>query len=555
MQNKMKKMKKEGFMQGILALIFSQVLIKLLGLIYKLYLTNKQGFGDEGNAIYSSGFQIYALLLTLSSIGVPNAVAKLVSERTSIGDNRGAHKIFKISFITFGFIGFLGTLILFFGAKYIANVLLQIPEAELSLISLSPSIFFVSIISVIRGYFNGKQTMKATANSQTIEQLFKTVFSVILVEVIGITSGINTTLMAAGANFATTLATIASFVYLYKYYKVRKREIAYEVKTSVNYKGNRVRNILKNILLVSIPMSLSSILTSVNKNVDSMTVVRGLKRYLSEQDAKIQYGILSGKVDTLITLPLSFNIAFATALVPALSSSIARNDIETGKKKISFSILVTILIGLPCTIGMIIFAKPILFLLFPNASSGETIFQIAAISIIFTALEQTVNGALQGIGKAFVPAFALSFGVVIKIILNIILVSIPQDVCIIGGAVGAAFATTICHIIAFFIGFKILRKNIKLNLNFKKFIVKPIIATIMMGICSFWVYNHLSGIIIEKLSIIISLVVAIVIYSLAIISLKVFNKEEISMIPFGAKIYSVLEKIGLYKLQKTPRNQ
>lgn len=555
MQNKMKKMKKEGFMQGILALIFSQVLIKLLGLIYKLYLTNKQGFGDEGNAIYSSGFQIYALLLTLSSIGVPNAVAKLVSERTSIGDNRGAHKIFKISFITFGFIGFLGTLILFFGAKYIANVLLQIPEAELSLISLSPSIFFVSIISVIRGYFNGKQTMKATANSQTIEQLFKTVFSVILVEVIGITSGINTTLMAAGANFATTLATIASFVYLYKYYKVRKREIAYEVKTSVNYKGNRVRNILKNILLVSIPMSLSSILTSVNKNVDSMTVVRGLKRYLSEQDAKIQYGILSGKVDTLITLPLSFNIAFATALVPALSSSIARNDIETGKKKISFSILVTILIGLPCTIGMIIFAKPILFLLFPNASSGETIFQIAAISIIFTALEQTVNGALQGIGKAFVPAFALSFGVVIKIILNIILVSIPQDVCIIGGAVGAAFATTICHIIAFFIGFKILRKNIKLNLNFKKFIVKPIIATIMMGICSFWVYNYLSGIIIEKLSIIISLVVAIVIYSLAIISLKVFNKEEISMIPFGAKIYSVLEKIGLYKLQKTPRNQ
>ena len=204
---------------------------------------------------------------------------------------------------------------------------------------------------------------------------------------------------------------------------------------------------------------------------------------------------------------------------------------------------------------MIIFAKPILSLLFPNASSGETIFQIAAISIIFTALEQTVNGALQGIGKAFVPAFALSFGVVIKIILNLVLVSIPQEVCIIGGAVGAAFATTICHIIAFFIGFKILRKNIKLNLNFKKFVIKPIIATLMMGICSFWVYNYLSGIIIEKLSIIISLVVAIVIYFLAIISLKIFNKEEISMIPFGAKIYFILEKIGLYKLQKVPKNQ
>ena len=179
-----------------------------------------------------------------------------------------------------------------------------------------------------------------------------------------------------------------------------------------------------------------------------MTVVRGLKHYLSDQEAKIQYGILSGKVDTLITLPLSFNIAFATALVPALSSLIAKNDMKTGKKRISFSLLVTMLIGLPCTIGIIIFAKPILLLLFPNASSGETIFKIAAVSIIFTALEQTINGALQGIGKAFVPAFALSFGVIIKIILNLILVSIPPKNCIIGGAAGAAFATTVCHIIA-----------------------------------------------------------------------------------------------------------
>lgn len=556
MQNerKRKRIRQEGFMQGILALIFSQMLIKLLGLIYKLYLTNKQGFGDEGNAIYSSGFQIYALLLTLSSIGVPNAVAKLVSERTSIGDNRGAHKIFKIAFITFGFIGFVGTLILFFGAKYIANVVLQIPEAEHSLISLSPSIFFVSVISVIRGYFNGKQTMKATANSQTIEQLFKTIFTIILVEIIGMISGIDTKLMAAGANFATTLATMGSFIYLYKYYKIRRKEIAYEVKTSINYKSNRVIHILKNILLVAIPMSLSSILTSVNKNVDSMTVVRGLKHYLSDQEAKIQYGILSGKVDTLITLPLSFNIAFATALVPALSSSIARNDIETGKKRISFSLLVTMLISLPCTVGMIIFAKPILLLLFPNASTGETIFQIAALSIVFTSLEQTVNGALQGIGKAFVPAFALSFGVATKIILNLILVSIPPEICVIGGAAGAAFATTVCHIIAFFIGFKILRKNIKLNLNFTKFIVKPIIATLMMGICSFGTYNYLSGIIIEKLSIIISLVVAIVIYLLSIMSLKIFDKEEINMIPYGAKIYSFLEKIGLYKVKKIPKN-
>ena len=171
--------KVEGFMHGVIALMFSQVIIKILGLVYKWYLTNKEGFGDEGNAIYSAGFGIYALLLTISSTGVPNAVAKLVSEHNAKGDYRGAHRVFKISLITFAIIGLIGTLILFLGAHYISNVLLSIPDAELTLVALSPAIFFVSIISVFRGYFNGRQNMKATANSQTLEQLCKTIFTIL----------------------------------------------------------------------------------------------------------------------------------------------------------------------------------------------------------------------------------------------------------------------------------------------------------------------------------------------------------------------------------------
>ena len=169
------KKKKETIIKGIVALLFSQVVIKVIGLAYKLYLTNKQGFGDVGNAIYSSGFQIYALLLTFSSTGVPNAIAKLVSERVAIGDNRGAHRIFKISFFTFALFGLFGTLVLFTGAKVISNNFLEIPEAEYSLVALSPSIFFVSITSVIRGYFNGRQSLSVTAKSQTVEQIFKTI--------------------------------------------------------------------------------------------------------------------------------------------------------------------------------------------------------------------------------------------------------------------------------------------------------------------------------------------------------------------------------------------
>lgn len=399
--------KKETFMQGVITLIFSQVLIKLLGLIYTLYLTNREGFGDKGNGIVSAGYQIYAMLLTISSIGVPNAISKLVSERIAVGDHKGGHRIFKIAFATFAIIGLIGSFLLFFGANMIANLWLQIPEAEMTLVALSPAIFFVAISSVMRGYFNARQNIKATARSQSLEQIFKTTLTIILVEIVAIISNASTQWMAGGATLATTLATFAGFGYLYLYYRTRRREIATEIKSTVNYKYERVISIIKKILMVSIPIALTAIMSSLNKNIDSFTVVRSLKQFMPEDMAISQYGILGGKVDTLTSLPLSINVAFATALVPAISAAKARKDKKTITQKTSFSLLISMLIGLPCTVGMCIFAGPILNLLFPNASSGETILQISSLTIIFTILDQTINGALQGYGKLKIPAISL----------------------------------------------------------------------------------------------------------------------------------------------------
>ena len=537
-----RKITKESFMKGILVLMFSQVLIKLLGLVYKLYLTNKEGFGDAGNAIYNSGYQIYALLLTISSVGVPNAISKLISEKVAIGDNKGAYRIFKISLITFGIIGAIGTSILFFGARYIANDLLMIPEAELTLVALSPSVFFVTIASVFRGYFNAREKISVTAKSQTLEQVFKTVLTVMVVEIIAIASRLNTTLMAAGANLATTLSVLLSFGYLFIYYKMYRKDIGTDIKNSVNYKKESIKSTIKKILWVSIPISLSAITSSLNKNIDSFTVVRLLSEFMSEAEAKIQYGILSGKVDTLITLPLSFNVAFATALVPAISSSIAKNDRETVNKRISFSLLLTILIGMPCTFGMIVFADPIIRLLFPNATDGALLLQISALAIIFTLLIQTCNGALQGLGRVYVPAIAGIVGLIIKFILNIVLIRIPSI-----GINGAAISSTIYHIFALAIVLYILMKTIKIKFSINKYIVKPIVATLAMCVCSYYIYTILNGVIAFKLAIIISLASAVLIYVIMVIILKIFTKEEIYMIPYGYKFYKILENTGIYK--------
>ena len=148
-------------------------------------------------------------------------------------------------------------------------------------------------------------------------------------------------------------------------------------------------------------------MSSINKNVDSFTVVRNLKNFMPEDQATALYGILGGKVDTLTSVPLAINVAFATALVPAISAAKAKNDTKTITEKTSFSLLVSMLIGLPCTVGMCVFAQPILNLLFRNASDGALILQISALTILFTILDQTINGALQGYGKLKIPAISL----------------------------------------------------------------------------------------------------------------------------------------------------
>ena len=541
MAKEKRAIKKETFMQGVVTIMFSQILIKVLGLIYTLYLTNRDGFGDAGNAIYASGYQIYALLLTVSSIGVPNAISKLVSERLAVGDNKGANRIFKVALVTFGTLGAIGSMLLFFGAHVIAYSWTQIPESELTLVALAPAIFFVSISSVFRGYFNGRRTLKITARAQTLEQIFKTIFTIGIVEVVAYVTSTSTEMMAAGANVATTLATFSSFVYLFMYYRIKRKEIGNEIQSSTNYKYENVKTIVKNILMVSIPLTLSSIMTSFNKNIDSFTVKRILSGYMPADIATKLYGQLSGKVDTVTNLPLAINIAFATALVPAISAAKAKNDRESATKRTSFSLLTSMLIGLPCVVGMIVFAQPILNLLYPNANEGALLLQLISVSVIFSILDQTINGALQGFGKVMVPATALGIGCLVKLVLNIVLLKIPFF-----NVYGAAIGSIACHAVAFAIVFNVLKKYVKLDLPFNKFVVKPAIATTIMAICSYTLYLLMDRIISGGLATIIAMLFAVVIYLAAVVALKIYNKEDIYMLPKGGKIYEILEKLKIY---------
>lgn len=547
-----KKLKKtaNSFMKNVVILICSQLLIKILGFIYKLVITNIEGFGDTGLGYYSAGYQIYALLLTLSSIGIPSVISKLVSERIAIGDTKGAQRIFKVAFKFFTTIGFILSIGLFLGADFIATNILNVPDVAYVMKVLSPAIFFVAMSAVFRGYFTGQQDMKPTSISQTLEQFLNCVLTITFVYAC---IGKETYIMAAAGNLSTTLAIIITFMYLIMYYRGNKIDTSESIDSPEKKKSNK--QLLRTILGISIPITISSVISVISGVIDTATVSNCIQISLQnanmtkealEQAAMSATGILS-KVDTLVSFPLAINLAFSTALTPAISEALAKKDKATASRRLSFSFFASLIIILPCSIGFITLAKPILEMIYPTASDGAGVLMIASVSMILTALSQTMTGGLYGVNKSKIPAIAAGLGAITKFILNMILISNPKI-----GIYGASISSFIYQVIVFVICYRVLDGSVNMHIKFKSHILKPVISVIGMGIIVLIGYNIFNIFLGNTVSTLLSIILGAISYCLFILLTKTLTKEDIMMIPYGTKIYSVLLKLKIYKEEKEP---
>ncbi len=513
--------KRETFAESIFAMMTSQVIVKILGLFYKLYVTNRSGFGDEGNAIANAGFQVYALVLSFTSMGIPGAISKIIAEKLSIGDNRGANKVLKISLIIFSSIGLLGSYILFCLAGTIAENYLHIKETRLSIIALCPSIFFVSITAVLKGYFSGRESLKIAAKAQGIDQFVNTFSTIALIELnIFITRKINTERMAAISNLAMTLGNLMELTFLLFQLKKILPEIREEVLSSAEIENTRIITILREILVVSLPIMLTSIIMSISKNIDSATVVKSLSNKIGYDEAKRQYGIIIGKVDPLINLPLSFNMAIITALLPSISGT--KNNIEKMNKRINSAFFIGMTIVLPVTCVYFFYSKEVLNLLFPNASAGENLLKISSLSIIFITIEQINNTIFEGLEKPWVPIVSIFAGVVTKAILNSILV--PKTGLALGGAIGACVSTFACHIIASAISTFELIKMRKIKLKLATFLKPAFVSAIFLLTTKLMqdvILKNFQG----RISFAITLVISMSTYIILLIKISKINYE------------------------------
>ncbi len=545
MSSKLKKENKTSFLKNVAMLMFSQIVVKLLGLVYRVVIVDAEGFGNAGNGYYATGYQIYMVLLAIASIGIPNVISKLVSERVADGDYRGAHRVFKIALKMFAGLGFALSLFLFFSADFIATVLLRAGGVKYTLMVLAPAITLVACSAVLRGYFAGLGSMKATSNSLIVEQFFNCVLSIGFVYAC---VGQDTAIMAAAGNLSTTCACAVAFFYLVFFYRKRRVEIMGELNAqTVPAENKKSGQLVKTILAISVPITLSSLITTANSTIDIFTVSNGIQNALTgsmdaaalENYAMGLYGIMQ-KAEIVTHLPLAISGTLCSAIVPAIASHMAKRDEEGVNSKISSATFINSLIIFPCMVGMIVLAAPILKLLYPSAPEGQLMLILLVTTLPFSSLTYVLNGILYGTGKQFIPAITIAVGSLIKLILNIILVNIPSL-----NIYGAIIGTIVYQVFVFGAETFFVYRFVKVKLPFLKIFAKPIAASVLMGLAVYPVYKLCASLMGNTLSTLISIGVGMIVYALAVLLLKTLKEEDFKSLPAGAKIGRILKKLRL----------
>ena len=528
--------KKQTFLKGVLIIMAAQILIKLLGFVYRIVLTNFKGFSDLGNSYYGSGFSVYAFILAIATMGIPSTISKLVSEKLAIGDKRGAHKIFRIAMVLFTFIGVIFALLLFFGSTYISNNILINPGVKYTLMALSPAIIFVAMTAVIRGYFVGMQNMAEYSKAQILEQLVNSVFSIVFVVML---VGRTPEIMAAGSTLATTLSTVMSFFYLMRYYNKNKKDIWNDIQISEKFTVDSRKKIIKKLIAYVIPISFGSVIVTLSSLIDTVTVVDSLQKFGDTLlVANTKFGMLVGKVEILNALPLSVNVAFAVALVPFISAAMAKKNKDEVVSKVRFSLKISGIIALPSAVGLSLLAQPIFNLLFPNSNGGAPLLKIQAFMVVFAVIAQTLYGALQGMGKLYIPGLCLIVGVVIKYLLNVTFIPIY-------GEIVAPISSVIYQFVACSFAFILLFNYLKVKPNIYDLFIKTIFATLTMAAGIIVIFKTLSMTSISgNIITIVTMFSAVVIYCISIFAFKVLKKDEILGLPMGQKIYNFVSRFA-----------
>lgn len=558
----MSQKKHKGFVEGALIIAAANILVKIIGAVFKIPL-DRAVLQTDGMALYNTSYTIYNLLFVISTAGLPTAISKLVAESDSRGDYAGSEKILKVSFRLLFCLGAIGSLVLFFGAKLFSG-LVGYPDAYLTMAAMSPSLLFVGCMSAFRGYFQGRQNMLPTAVSEVIEAFSKLFVGLGLAYFL-LAKG--KMYASAGAIFGVTAGSILGTVFLSACYAKNRRR----VKESDSETSSK--EVLKSIVKIAVPITLGVSVFTLTSFIDTATVTNQLKGYISEstaaresitsnleagqsekflaigsealtsekateREAAFVYGYLVRAI-TLFNMPAVVIAAIATSVVPAIAAANAEKNRKKSRGFTRSALIIAIVLALPCAAGMSILARPILSLIYKDPSFS-VLLNIMGVAVAFLTLVQIANALLQAWGKVWIPVFNMMVGGVLKVLTNLLLVGRPEL-----NITGAPVGTLICYITVVVLDIIFIVKYSKIRFSITDFVIKPLFCTAFMGAFTFASYKALVMKTGDTVALICSIAVSALVYFAAIILTRTLKREEIVLLPKGERIASAMEKLRL----------
>lgn len=548
------KSKSNSFIIQGSILAFAGILVRVIGLIYRIPLNRI--LGESGMGYYGTAFEIYNVLILLSSQSMPLAVSKIVSEKLEKKQYKNAHKVFKGALIYGITIGVIFGMLAFFGADWISVKIYKLPQVAIPLRILAPTLTVACVLGVLRGYFQGMGNMIPTSVSQIFEQIVNAVVSVIAAYELGAygyslskmadeSETFRASYSAAGGTLGTlcgaVTALIIMIVILYRHFGSINSNIRKDITKSVDSYGT----ITKVIVFTITPVLISTTIYNIGNLLDNpifQNIMYSISPESTEAQRSAVYGNYTGIYRTLTTMPIAIASALSTAIVPSLVRSYVAGDKSVVKNKIDMALKFSMIIAFPCGMGLSVLGVPINKLLFGSSGDGAAPMMVFSIfTVIAFSLSTISNAILQGIDKLKVPIknSAISLGLHL-IILPCLLIVFKLNIY--GVVIGdILFGATVSVLNAMSI-----KKYLNYRQNMFETFVKPFICAGVMGAGCFGIYKLFNGLIkINAISTIVAIMVAVVIYALMLVITKTVTENELLSMPKGAMIAKLMKKIHM----------
>lgn len=549
-----KKSAKNNFIMQAGILAVAGIISRIIGLLYRSPLHSV--IGDLGLGFYQSAYTFYTIVLLISSYSIPAAVSKVIAQKLAVKEYRNAHRIFRCALGYVLVVGGAASLFLFFGAG------LLVEEAAVPVLrTFAPTVFIYGMLGVLRGYFQAHKSMAQTSVSQVLEQVANAVVSVgaaylLIKNTMGTLEMpaeeteqiLRATRGAIGSALGTGVGVLVALLFMFAVYRLNKSFIDRRIRYDRHPEVDSYRDILKMITMVVTPFVLSTAIYNLNDTINNAVYTNLKVRELDTVGTYSGWGVLSGQALTISKIPIAFASAMAAAMIPTVAQLIAARNVEGAKDKIGVAVKTTMIISIPCAVGLFVLARPVTCLLFPANTQGSEdlatgLLMALAISIVFYALSTLNSQILQGLGRMNVPivnaAIALGFQTVVVVVL-LFFTKLDLYSVVIANIIYSGIMCVLNQLAV--------RKAIGYRQEIMRTFVIPLLASAFMGAVAWAVYE---GFLLMTKSPRISVVPAVLIGAAAYFALLILfrgvTETELRGFPKGHLLVRLAKKCRLMK--------